>query len=61
MTSGLEAAPDVPEGVLSDLLQPVFVEAQVVAFVGAQHLLEDVLVIWWVPLHLRTVNEALDL
>lgn len=61
MTSVLHAAPGLSESFLGDLVQVFFAQAQVVALIGTQHLLEDVLVIRRVPLRLRTVDETLDL
>lgn len=61
MTSLLHATPGLSEGVLGYLVQLFSAQAKVVAFVGTQHLLEDVWVIWRVPLCLGTVYETLDL
>lgn len=61
MTSLLHSAPGLSEGFLGDLVQMFSAQAKVVALVGAQHLLEDVLVIGRVPLGLGTVDETLDL
>lgn len=61
VTSLLHAAPGVSESLLGDLVQLFSAQAQVVAIIGTQHLLEDVLVIRRVPLRLRTVDETLDL
>lgn len=61
VTPLLHAAPGLPESLLGDLVQQFPGQAQVVALVGAQHLLQDVMVIRRVPLRLRTVDEALNL
>lgn len=61
MTSLLHAAPSFSEGLLRDLVHLLPAQAKVVALVGAQHLLEDVLVIWRGLVCLGTVDETLDL
>lgn len=57
----LQEVARLPEGLLSDLVQMALAQAQVVALVGPQNLLQDVLIIRRVLLHLGTVDEALDL
>lgn len=57
----LHAAPCLSEGLLGDLVQLLPAQTQLVALVGAHHLLEDVMVVGGVPLRLRGVDEALDL
>lgn len=61
VTSLLHAAPGLSESLLGHLVQLFSAQAQFVALIGAQHLLEDVLVIRRVPLRLGTVDETLDL
>lgn len=61
VTSLLQASPGLSESLLGDLLQLFSAQAQVVALVGTQHQLVDVLVIRRVPLCLRTVDEPLNL
>lgn len=61
VTSLLHAAPGVSESLLGNLVQLFSAQAQVVALIGTQDLLEDVLVIGRIPLRLRTVDETLDL
>lgn len=61
VASLLHAAPRLSEGLLGHLVQLLAAQAQVVALVGAQHLLEDVLVIRRVLLRLGAVDETLDL
>ncbi len=61
VTSLLHAAHGLTESLLGDLVQLFPAQTQVVAVIGAQHLLEDVLVIWRVPVSLGTVDEPLDL
>lgn len=57
----LHVAPGLPEGVLGDLVQLFPAQTQVVALVGAQHLLQDVLVVRGVSVGLGAVDETLDL
>lgn len=57
----LYAGPDVSESLLGHLVQLFSVQAQLVALVSTEHLLEDVLVIRRVPPCLRTVDESLNL
>lgn len=61
MTPLLHLAPRLSESLLGDLVQLFPAQAQVVALIGTQHLVEDVLVIWRVPVRLRAVDETLDL
>lgn len=61
VTSLLQEAPCISESLLGHLDQLFSAQAQAVALIGTQHLLEDVLVIWRVPLCLWTVDEPLDL
>lgn len=61
VTPLLHAAPGLSESLLGNLVELFSAQAQVVAHIGAQHLLEDVEVIRRVPLSLRAVDETLDL
>lgn len=60
-SSPLQEVARLSEGLLSDLVQMTSAQAQVVALVGTQNLLEDVLIIRRVLLHLGTVDVALNL
>lgn len=61
VTPVLYAGPHLPESLLGHLDQLLSAQAEVVALICAEHLLEDVLVIRRVLLSLRTVNKPLDL
>ena len=61
VASFLHAAPGLPESLLGDLVQLFSAQAQFVALICTQHLLEDVVVIWRVLVCLRTVDEPLNL
>lgn len=57
----LHAGPDVSESLFGQLVQVLSAQTQLVAFIGTEHLLEDVLVIRRVAPCLLTVNKALNL
>lgn len=61
MASLLHAGPDVSESLFGQLVQVLSAQTQLVAFIGMEHLLEDVLVIRRVAPCLWTVNKALNL
>ena len=61
MPSVLNPSPHLPESLLGHLVELLPAQAEIVALVGTDHLLEDVLVIRRVPLSLRTVNKPFDL
>lgn len=61
VTAVLYTAPGLSERLLGDLVYMLPGQAEVVAIVGTQHLLEDVLVIRRVLSYLGTVDETLDL
>lgn len=61
VTPVLDAGSHLPESLLGHLDQLLSAQAEVVALVCTEHLLEDVLVIRRVLLSLRTVNKPLDL
>lgn len=57
----LDASADVPERLLGQHVEVLPVQAQLVALVGAGEQPVDVLVVWGVVPHVRTVDVALDL
>lgn len=61
VTPVLYAGSHLPESLLGHLDQLLSAQAEVVALICTEHLLEDVLVIRRVLLSLRTVNKPLDL
>lgn len=56
MTSVLHSAPRVPEGFLSDLVHVLSAQAEIVAVVGFQDLMEDVVVIRRILVRLVAVD-----
>lgn len=61
VTSVLHEGPSFSEGLLGDLVQLFSAQQQVVALVSTHYLLENVLVIWRVPMGLGTVDETFNL
>lgn len=57
----LDAGSHLPESLLGHLVELLSAQAQMVALICTEHLLEDVLIIGRVLLSLRTVNKPLDL
>lgn len=61
MPSLLQRAPCLSKGLLGYLVHLFSAQGEIVALIGSQDQLQYVLVIWRVPLGLRTVDEALNL